>query len=66
MGTPTTRNLPNSVVASVYDVRRARGGMIGVDKMEGIRKRARGGEPIASIARAVGASVLMCNKNRSE
>ena len=40
--------------------------MIGVDKMEGIRKRARGGEPIASIARAVGASVLMCNKNRSE
>lgn len=30
--------------------------MIGVDKMEDIRKRARGGEPIASIARAVGAS----------
>lgn len=30
--------------------------MIGVDKIEDIRKRARGGEPIASIARAVGAS----------
>lgn len=30
--------------------------MIGVDKMEDIRKGARGGEPIASIARAVGAS----------
>ena len=30
--------------------------MIGVDEMEDIRKRARGGEPIASIARAVGAS----------
>ncbi len=30
--------------------------MIGVDKMEDIRKRARGGESIASIARAVGAS----------
>ena len=40
--------------------------MIGVDEMEDIRKRARGGESIASIARAVGASVLMCNKNRSE
>ncbi len=31
-------------------------GMIGVDKIEDIRKRARGGESIASIARAVGAS----------
>lgn len=31
-------------------------GIIGVDKIEDIRKRARGGEPIASIARAVGAS----------
>ena len=30
--------------------------MIGVDKIEDMRKRARGGEPIASIARAVGAS----------
>ncbi len=30
--------------------------MAGVDKIEDIRKRARGGEPIASIARAVGAS----------
>jgi|GEM_PF-4861629 transposase len=30
--------------------------MIGVDEMEDIRKRARGGESIASIARAVGAS----------
>lgn len=30
--------------------------MTGVDKIEDIRKRARGGEPIASIARAVGAS----------
>ena len=30
--------------------------MIGVDEIEDIRKRARGGEPIASIARAVGAS----------
>lgn len=30
--------------------------MIGVDKIEDIRKRARGGESIASIARAVGAS----------
>lgn len=30
--------------------------MIGVDKMEDVRKRARGGESIASIARAVGAS----------
>ena len=40
--------------------------MIGVDEIEDIRKRARGGESIASIARAVGASVLMCNKNRSE
>ena len=30
--------------------------MIGVDRMEDIRKRARGGESIASIARAVGAS----------
>ncbi len=30
--------------------------MIGVDKMEDIRKRARGGESIASIAWAVGAS----------
>ena len=34
--------------------------MIGVDEMEDIRKRARGGESIASIA------MLMCNKNRSE
>ena len=30
--------------------------MIGVDKIEDIRKRARGGEPIAAIARAVGVS----------
>lgn len=30
--------------------------MIGVDKIEDIRKRARGGEPIAPIVRAVGAS----------
>ena len=30
--------------------------MTGVDEMEDIRKRARGGEPIASISRAVGAS----------
>ena len=30
--------------------------MIGVDKIEDIRKRTRGGESIASIARAVGAS----------
>lgn len=30
--------------------------MIGVDEMEDIRKRARGGESIAPIARAVGAS----------
>jgi transposase len=30
--------------------------MIGVDKIEDIRRRARGGEPIASIARAVGVS----------
>ena len=30
--------------------------MIGVDKIEDIRRRARGGESIASIARAVGAS----------
>lgn len=30
--------------------------MIGAGKMEDMRKRARGGEPIASIARAVGAS----------
>ena len=55
MGTPTVRNRPNNVVASVYDVRGQRG-MIGVDKIGDIRKRARGGEPIASIARAVGAS----------
>ena len=34
MGTPTTRNLPNSVVTAAYDVGRARGGMIGVDEME--------------------------------
>ena len=33
--------------------------MIGVDKIEDIRKRARGGESIASIARAVGASVCL-------
>ena len=31
-------------------------GMIGVDEIEDIRKRARGGESIAPIARAVGAS----------
>ena len=30
--------------------------MIGVDKIEDMRRRARGGEPIASIARAVGVS----------
>ena len=30
--------------------------MIGVDKIEDIRKRARGGEQIVAIARAVGAS----------
>ena len=30
--------------------------MIGVDKIEDIRKSARGGEPIASIARGVRAS----------
>ena len=30
--------------------------MIGADEMEDIRKRARGGESIASIARAVGAA----------
>lgn len=30
--------------------------MISVDEIEDIRKRARGGEPIASTARAVGAS----------
>lgn len=56
MGAPTTRNLPNSVVAATYDVGRANGGMIRMDKIGDIRKRARGGESIASIARAVGAS----------
>lgn len=30
--------------------------MIGVDKMGDIRKRARGGEPITSVARSIGAS----------
>lgn len=50
MGTPTIRNRPNNVVASVYDVRGQRG-MIGVDRIGDIRKRARGGESIASIAR---------------
>jgi predicted transcriptional regulator len=30
--------------------------MIGVDKIEDIRRRARAGEPVASIARAVGVS----------
>ena len=30
--------------------------MIGVDKIEDIRKRARGGEPIAAIARELGVS----------
>ena len=37
--------------------------MIGVDKIEDIRKRARGGEPIASIARAVGASEPTARKH---
>lgn len=31
--------------------------MIGVDKIEDIRRRARGGESIASIARAVGVNL---------
>ena len=56
MGTPTIPRLAQHVVASVCDVRRARGEMIGVDKIEDIRRRARRGEPIASIARAVGVS----------
>ena len=56
MGTPTIPRLAQHVVASVYDVRRARGEMIGVDKTGDIRRRARRGEPIAAIARAVGVS----------
>ena len=56
MGTPTIPRLAQHGVASVYDVRRARGEMIGVDKIGDMRGRARGGEPIAAIARAVGVS----------
>lgn len=56
MGTPTIPRSAQHVVASVYDVRRARGEMIGVDRIEDIRRRARRGEPIAAIARAVGVS----------
>ena len=56
MGTPTTRGRPDNVVASACDVRRARREMIGVDRIEDMRRRARVGESIASIARAVGVS----------
>ena len=56
MGTPTIPRLAQHVVASVCDVRRARGEMIGVDKTGDMRRRARRGEPIAAIARAVGVS----------
>ena len=56
MGTPTIPRLAQHVVASACDVRGARGEMIGVDKTGDIRRRARRGEPIASIARAVGVS----------
>jgi hypothetical protein len=56
MGTPTIPKLVQHVVASVCDVRRARGEMAGVDKTGDMRRRARRGEPIAAIARAVGVS----------
>lgn len=39
-----------------FDVRRARGETAGVDRIEDMRRRARRGEPVASIARAVGVS----------
>jgi hypothetical protein len=56
MGTPTIPRLAQHVVASVCDVRRARGEMIDVGKTGDMRRRARRGEPIAAIARAVGVS----------
>lgn len=56
MGTPTIPRLAKHVVASVCDARRAGGETIGVDKTGGMRRRARRGEPIAAIARAVGVS----------
>jgi transposase len=56
MGTPTIPRSAQHVVASACDVRRARGEMIGVDRTGDMRGRARRGEPIAPIARAVGVS----------
>ena len=56
MGTPTIPRLAQHVVASVCDVRRARGEMIGVDKIEDIRRRRSRGESIASISRNTGVS----------
>lgn len=56
MGTPTIPRLAQHVVASVCDVRRARGEMIGVDKIEDMRRRRSRGESIASISRNTGVS----------
>ena len=55
MGTPTTPRRPYLVVASVT-TKGGLGGMISVDKMESIRRRARRGESVAGIARAEGVS----------
>ena len=56
MGTPTTPRRPYLVVASVT-TKGGLGGMIGVDRIESIRRRARRGESVAGIARAEGVSV---------
>lgn len=56
MGTPTITK--RGLTLSLPRLRRWEAGkeMIGVDKIEDIRKRARDGEPIAAIARALGVS----------
>ena len=43
-------------LVSGFREKRARGEMIGVNKIGDIRRRARAGEPVASIARHVGVS----------
>lgn len=65
MGASTTRGRPDNVVASACDERRARGEIIGVDKIEDMRGRAWCGKPITSITRAVGVSGPMTRNDLS-
>lgn len=51
MGTPTIPVRPNVVVASGFGKGRLGKEMIGVDKIDDIRRLGRGGASVASIAR---------------